>query len=216
MTEQSTQGISIDSDEFSMIRQLTIIGRGECGKTSIMRRFIHNEFSNEISATLIESEDYIFNAEGKRFKLKIWDTTGQDDFLRLRDITIPMSDYVIICYSVADPLSYYEVENTLVPMVKQKANDNLKIMLVGTKTDLRSDQSYDPVNIISMEEGMNTSIKIGAFKFLECSSLKNEGIKEIFNVFKRDMKNSAFPKKTGFFQNLFFCCNDNENKDIII
>lgn len=189
---------------FHMVKQLTIIGRGECGKTSLVRRFMKNEFSEELSATPIENEDYVFASEGKQFKLKIWDTSGQDDFLRLRGLTLPMSDYVMICYSISDPLSFYEVENTLMPMVKQKAREDVKIMLVATKIDKRSEDT------VSTEEGVMLARRIGAFKFIECSSVvdieNNAGIKNIFSELRKDMLKSFSPKQQGLFRRVFFCC----------
>lgn len=183
------------------MKQLTIIGRGECGKTSITRRFFKNEFSEEISATPIENEDYIFTAAGKQFKLKIWDTSGQDDFLRLRSLTLPVSDYIMVCYSIADPLSFYEVENTLMPMIRQKAKENAKIMLVATKLDKRCDDT------ISTEEGMALARRIEAFKFIECSSLANIRIAEIFAELKKEVIESSEAVKHSFWKQLFFCCN---------
>lgn len=188
-----------NSEKYDMARQLTIIGRGECGKTSILQRFFHNEFNVEINATAIENTDYVFQAEKRRFKLKIWDTSGQDDFSRLRIVTLPMSDYIIICYSITDPLSFYEVEDTLVPMVKQKGRENVKIMLVATKTDKRTEE------MISKEEGGMLAKRIGAFTFFECSSLSGAGIQEIFAQLRRDMVDTLLPRKNKVFSWLHCC-----------
>lgn len=190
-----------DNAQPNILRRLTIVGRGECGKTSITRRFFKNEFCENISATPIENQDYEFSIENKQFLLKIWDTSGQDDFLRFRGLTLQMSDYVMLCYSIIDPLSFYEVENTLVPMVKQKAKENTKIMLVATKIDKRTDDT------ITTEEGTVLARKIGAFKFIECSALANIGIDDIFSVLRKDMSELADSKRPGFFSKLFFCCN---------
>lgn len=201
MSENKSEGLEIPPtlESFDMVKQLTIVGRGECGKTSILKRFFKNEFSEDISATPIENEDFVFSAEGKRFKLKIWDTSGQEDFSRFRTLTLPMSDYVIICYSITDPMSFYEVEDTLIPMVRQKAREDVNIMLVATKVDKRTD------DYISTEEGVVLSKKIGAFKFIECSSLTGEGIKEVFDELKRHMTSVCLPKKSGFLSKMFCC-----------
>lgn len=182
------------------VKQLTIIGRGECGKTSIISRFLRDEFKEEISATPIECENFDFEVREKKYRLKIWDTSGQDDYSRFRTLTLPMSDYVLICYSITDPMSFYEVESTLLQMVKVKGKEDAKVLLVATKKDMRTDDN------ISKEEGIIMGKKIGALEFIECSSLTGEGIKEIFSWFQNDMLDSFPPKKTGFLSNLFFCC----------
>lgn len=199
--DDRSEGLEIPPtlESFDMVKQLTIIGRGECGKTSILKRFFKNEFSEDISATPIENEDFIFSTEGKKFKLKIWDTSGQEDFSRFRTLTLPMSDYVIICYSITDPMSFYEVEDTLIPMVKQKAREDVNIMLVATKIDKRNE------DYISTEEGIFLAKKIGAFKFIECSSLTGTGIKEVFNELKTHMTDLYLPRKGGFISKMFCC-----------
>lgn len=189
-----------ESEKPDLFKQLTIIGRGDCGKTSILRRFFKNEFNDDVNATPIESEELDFTVKKLKFKLKIWDTCGQEDFSRFRALTIPMSDYIIICYSIADSLSFYEVKDTLAPMIKDKAKENSKIILVGTKADLRNENTH------TYEEGVVLSGNINAFKFIECSSLSNTNIKEIFKVIQDDMYQSV-ENKPGFFTWLFSCCN---------
>lgn len=181
-------------------KQLTIIGRGECGKTSITRRFLRNEFNEEICATPLENTDYFFQVGDRQYRLKIWDTSGQDDFLRLRTLTLSVSDYIMMCYSITDPLSFYEVENTLVPMVRQKAVPTVKIMLIATKLDKQSDDT------ISSEEGEALAKRIGAFRFIECSSLENIRIGEIFDELRRDIEISTEETRKQRFKCSLFCC----------
>lgn len=188
------------TEKEGLSRQLTIVGRGECGKTSILRRFFKNEFHDMVNATPIESEELNFIIKNKNFKLKIWDTCGQEDFSRFRALTIPMSDYVIICFSVCDSGSFFEVEDTLAPMIKEKAKPNTKIILVATKIDLRDD------NCITTEEGQVLAERIKALKYIECSSLTGFNISEIFEIIKEDMYQNV-RSKDGFFSSLFNCCN---------
>lgn len=191
---------SQEPERLSLSRQLTIVGRGDCGKSSILQRFFKNEFHEEVNATPIESEELNFTVKKLNLKLKIWDTCGQEDFSRFRALTIPMSDYIIICYSIADSLSFYEVEDTLKPMIQEKAKENVKIILIATKIDLREESG-----IITTEEGRVLADRIEAFKFIECSSLSGFNIKEIFEVIQNDMYEEA-RSKSGFFSSIFSCC----------
>lgn len=200
MPEDTSREDASRARSFDEEKRMTIMGRGECGKTSILRRFFRNEFSEEISATPIENEDFVFEVRGKSMKLKIWDTNGQDDYSRLRALTLPISDYIVVCYSVIDPKSFYEVEDTLVPMVRQKAKEDARLILVATKTDKRTPED------ITFEEGMVLAQKIGAMKFYECSSMTGSGIKEIFSGIKADMYESLGSRRPGLFHRVFGCC----------
>lgn len=65
------------------------------------------------------------------------------------------------------------------------------IILVGCQADLR----HDPYTIkelqktsqkpVTREQGEATRRKIGAFKYMECSALTNEGVREIFEAATR-------------------------------
>ena len=55
-----------------------MVGEGGIGKTSIIHRYVHRQFSDNIQVTIgtdffIKNEEY----EGRNIKLKVWDTSGQ-------------------------------------------------------------------------------------------------------------------------------------------
>lgn len=194
-------------DKYDIVKRMTIIGRGGCGKTSILQRLIYSNFSEEIPATPIESEslDYVMN--GKNINLKIFDTSGQEDYSRFRALTLPVSDYILICFSVDDPLSYSEVFDTIHYMVKDKMPAGAKILLCATKIDMRN------ANSITQDEGRALGEQIGVTRYFECSAKTGVGISEIFDCIKSDIYtteiqplNSNSSGFFGFFSSLFKCC----------
>ncbi|KAI4291598.1 Ras-like protein gene family, member A [Pancytospora philotis] len=193
-----------DKQESSVAKKLTIIGRGECGKTCILRRLVYGTFSETLPATPIESETVDYSVNGLSINLKIFDTSGQDEYSRFRTLTLPVSDYVLVCYSITDRASFKEVEDTLVSMVAQKAPAHAKTILVATKMDCM-DESH-----ISSEEGKLLRERIGAAGFFECSSFTGQGIHEIFDFIKNDIYLSANKEpsgsSSGFFARVFGCC----------
>ena len=62
----------------------------------------------------------------------------------------------------------------------------LPIILVGCKRDLRDDPktiedlAKNKQKPVSYEEGLAVAQKIGAYKYLECSAKKNDGVKDVF------------------------------------
>jgi Ras family protein A len=62
----------------------------------------------------------------------------------------------------------------------------LPIILVGCKKDLREDpRTIEELKKtgqkpVSYEEGLTVAQKIGAYKYLECSAKKLDGVKEVF------------------------------------
>lgn len=187
----------------TLSKQMTIIGRGECGKTCILNRLVHGTFSESLPATPIESEIMNYDVNGTLINLKIFDTSGQDDYSRFRALTLPISDYVLVCYSIIDRASFKEVEDTLVSMIEQKAPAHAKVVLCATKIDCMEEGDID------REEGLELKKRIGAVAFFECSSFTGQGIHKIFDYIKNDIYAGAVESPAqqpkGFFSNLFCC-----------
>lgn len=192
--------------EEEVVRNLTILGRGECGKSSILYRLMKGKFDPDVTATPLESETLEFSVDSKKVELKIFDTSGQDDYARFRTLTLPISDYALVCYSVEDPISFSEIEDTIISLIKSKAPPHVKIILCAAKIDLRREDDK------TTEEGLLLAEQIGAVGFFECSSATGEGVAQIFDFIKNDIYvslNYRAPEPSNersLFSRLFNCC----------
>ena len=96
----------------------------------------------------------------------------------------PEVDFVLICFSVVNPVSYSNVETKWNPEVNFYV-PNPKVILVGLKTDLRNDKEVvERLKKIhespsSFEKGVELAKNISALKYMECSSLTGEGVHNI-------------------------------------
>lgn len=90
--------------------------------------------------------------------------------------------------------------------IKEYAPPNVKIMIVGNKSDLKNDR------IIDTEGGEESAKKFGV-KFMETSAMSGENIKEIFDSIGRDIIKDFNPdgetgEKLGNFKSKKKkCCN---------
>jgi Ras family protein A len=80
-------------------------------------------------------------------ELSLWDTAGQEDYDRLRPLSYPDTDLVLICFSLAgdNKASYHNVATKWFPEAKHFC-PGIPIVLVGTKEDLRSEFAHDTVS----------------------------------------------------------------------
>ncbi|KAF5280310.1 hypothetical protein FQR65_LT03119 [Abscondita terminalis] len=137
-------------------------------------------------------ENYVADIEvdGKQVELALWDTAGQEDYDRLRPLSYPDTDVILMCFSVDSPDSLENIPEKWTPEVKHFC-PNVPIILVGNKKDLRNDPNtikdlakmkQEPVK---PQEGRAMAEKINAFAYLECSAKSKEGVREVFETATR-------------------------------
>jgi cell division control protein 42 len=111
---------------------------------------------------------------------------GQEGFDQLRPVAYPQTDVFLVCFSVVLPSSLANVEEIWVKEI-QKYCPKTPFILVGTKTDLRDDPkeieklAKKKERPIRYEQGERIAKKLKAAKYVECSALKFEGIKDVFD-----------------------------------
>jgi small GTP-binding protein len=75
--------------------------------------------------------------DSKPIVAELWDTAGQEDYDRLRTLSYPDSDVVLIAFSVDVPESLENITEKWMPEVKRYC-PGLPLLLVACKTDLRN------------------------------------------------------------------------------
>ena len=84
-------------------KKLVIVGDGACGKTCLFIVFGKDIFPEVYVPTLFE--DYVADIEvdNKQVELALWDTAGQEDYDRLRPLSYPDTDVILMCFSIDSP-----------------------------------------------------------------------------------------------------------------
>uniref|UniRef100_A0A3B3UCA4 Rho-related GTP-binding protein RhoC-like n=1 Tax=Poecilia latipinna TaxID=48699 RepID=A0A3B3UCA4_9TELE len=120
-------------------KKLVIVGDGACGKTCLLIVFCKDQFPEVYVPTVFENYIADIEIDGKQVELALWDTAGQEDYDRLRPLSYPDTDVILMCYSIDSPDSLENISEKWTPEVKHFC-PNVPIILVGNKKDLRSDE----------------------------------------------------------------------------
>jgi len=143
-------------------------------------------FPQDYVPTIFENYSANVNFSGRICALSLWDTAGQEDYDKLRPLSYPQTDVFLLCFSVVSLASYHNIKNKWHPEVTYHCAD-AQLILVGTKIDLRNDPDTienlkeNKMEPIQKEAGEQLSQEIKATKYMECSALTTEGMKEIFD-----------------------------------
>ncbi|KAJ3437867.1 hypothetical protein M0812_17042 [Anaeramoeba flamelloides] len=179
--------------------KLVCVGDGATGKTCLLITFAKNKFPEQYVPTVFENYIADITVDGNQYELNLWDTAGQEDYDRLRPLSYPDSDVVIIGFSVDNHLSYDNVTDKWADEVDHFC-PRVPKLLVGLKIDLRKDQGTieklqkKKLAPIIFEKGQELAKKIGAVAYVECSAKTRDGLREVFEEAVRAAK---LKKKKG-------------------
>ncbi|KAM9452437.1 rho-related GTP-binding protein RhoG-like isoform 1-T2 [Salvelinus alpinus] len=162
-----------------------VVGDGAVGKTCLLISYTTNAFPKEYIPTVFDNYSAQVTVDSRTISLNLWDTAGQEEYDRLRTLSYPQTNVFVICFSVASPPSFENVKHKWHPEVTHHC-PNTPILLVGTKKDLRNDPEVlkklkdQNQTTITQQQGTALARQIQAIKYLECSALNQDGIKEVF------------------------------------
>ncbi|WP_411023650.1 GTP-binding protein, partial [Salmonella sp. s51228] len=85
----------------------------------MLHQFTERKFMSDCPHTIgVEFGTRIVETVGQKVKLQIWDTAGQEEYDRLRPLSYPDTDVILLCYSVDNPDSLENISEKWVPEVR--------------------------------------------------------------------------------------------------
>ncbi len=131
--------------------------------------------------------------------MQIWDTCGQEIYKSLISNFYRNSSLAVILYSIDNKESFEHAENWLTDL-KSQANPDVRIFLVGNKSDLEDERK------VSKEEGLKFKNDQGLDLFMETSAKTGynarnvliEGAKLLYSDYLKYIEaNPQQPNKPG-------------------
>ncbi|KAN0045538.1 hypothetical protein ACTA71_005916 [Dictyostelium dimigraforme] len=166
--------------------KLLVLGDCKIGKTTMMMTYSTGSFPTGYVPTIVDATSLDIQYEDKVCHVGFWDTSALEEHDRLRPLSYPQTDVIIVCFSIDSPKSFENVSKKWILEIREYAPTGTPIILLGTKSDLREDvntiNSLKQINQqpISYKQGLSLSKEIKATIYLECSALCNQGVSEIF------------------------------------
>ena len=202
--------------------KLVVVGDGAAGKTVMLITYTTQSFPTEYTPTVFDNYAADVRVDDKVVNLSLWDNAGQADYDRLRPLSYPGTDVVLICFSVAQNNQFQNVEKKWVPEIQHHLPET-PFILVGTEIDLREDPLIHENLLrknekpITYQQGANLAAKMKAHAYLECSALTQEGLSNVFYEAIRISLNHNLHEKSrslSIFKGLSLtCCKETDFDD---
>ena len=190
--------------------KVCIVGDTGNGKTSLINKFVNDEFCYDVSSTIgVDFKCKSIDINEQKIKIKIWDTAGQEKFGDIVKIFYRDSDGVILTYDMTNRESFLNLEKWLEKINNVVDEKYSCIILVGTKNDLMN-------KIKVFESDIDNFINKHKLKHFKVSSINNENIDLLFMTISEMIiektKNKPEKKKHIIADNNYIKYEDNTPK----
>ncbi|KAJ5793025.1 uncharacterized protein N7503_009003 [Penicillium pulvis] len=119
--------------------KLVLLGEAAVGKSSLVLRFVNNDFQENkeptIGAAFLTQKCTL---PSRTIKFEIWDTAGQERFASLAPMYYRNAQAALVVYDVTKPSSLTKAKHWVAELQRQ-ASPGIVIALVGNKLDLTND-----------------------------------------------------------------------------
>ncbi|HME53639.1 MAG TPA: Rab family GTPase [Candidatus Lokiarchaeia archaeon] len=160
------------------IFKVVVGGAGGVGKTTLLHRYLHNEFLTDTSMTIgvnfLNKE--LIRDDGTKIVLTLWDLGGQERFRFFQPSCCMGSKAAIVFFDMTRLDTSIQVKEW-VDMFRTNGSPTIPIILGGTKLDLATPDLIDGIN----EYANKLVDQFGLANYIPTSSKTGENIEETFN-----------------------------------
>ena len=163
-----------DYNIYDLSFKMIVIGDAGVGKSCLTTKAAKGKFEEAYSAT-VGFEFLVFNVKlnDKVVKLQIWDTCGQEIYRSLISSFYRNASLAMMVYAIDNKESFNHIE-TWLKEVKLQSNPDIKIFLIGNKSDLEDRRQVDRERAKKFKE------ENGIHYFSETSAKVGINAKEVF------------------------------------
>lgn len=173
----STYQEVLDISSTDVIKEFKIIlvGNPSVGKTSIFHRFITEKYTTNYKATLtVEFKTKYVKIDNNLFvKLNIWDTCGSENFRSLTSQYYRKAHAIVLIFDLTDEKSFEDLKKIWLVDIKNHANENIEIIIVGNKLDLFEQRQVK-------ESDVQDFCQKNKYNYIEASAKEGTNILKIF------------------------------------
>ena len=156
--------------------KVVLVGDTGVGKTSIIDRYVKNEFYDEVESTISSTYSYKiidYKEYNKSISFDIWDTAGQEVYRSIAQNFFLNASIGILVYDIKRKKSFESIRNYWYEELKNKGDENIIFGIAGNKCDLFQEEG------VPEEKVKEFANEIGAvFELTSCK--ESIGIDELF------------------------------------
>lgn len=162
--------------------KIVVMGSPRTGKSSIIQQFLSNTFSPKYKRTIEEMHIGDFDVNGVHLTLEILDTSGENEFPAMRNLSISNADAFVLVYDVCDASTFEDLQAIRDQILETKGSPNVPIVVVGNKLDLAVKSREVSVPVLYFFTDWKVS-NITKTPYLRCASGTPKNLLNLFAVY---------------------------------
>ncbi len=124
-------------------------GAGGVGKTTLLNRFMYNDFNPATPLTVgVAFNTLAIERQGRNIGLALWDLGGQDRFRFIQGIYCEKSQAAFVFFDMSNLGTLSQVPDWI-SMFRQYNDPSIPIVLIGTKMDLLEETELENIHAIA-------------------------------------------------------------------
>uniref|UniRef100_A0A7S0Q732 Uncharacterized protein n=1 Tax=Coccolithus braarudii TaxID=221442 RepID=A0A7S0Q732_9EUKA len=155
--------------------KLVLLGDSNVGKSSLVLRFVRNQFNAEqvttVGAAFLQAPVPLEDSDDK-IQFGIWDTAGSERYKTLAPMYYRGAEAAIIVYDIRD-FESFEGAKTWVKELKLYGQPNVVIALAANKCDM------EEYRVVSTQEGQAYA-DAHEMSYFETSAKTNSNVRKMF------------------------------------
>lgn len=177
-------------------RKILLLGDGAVGKTSLIRRYVVDKFSDDYITTIgtkVTKKDLRLESPGRAtdFTFMIWDVLGQKGYKGIQESAFQGSKGALVVYDVTRSETASSLQKYWIPHLTKVAGP-IPLVLVGNKVDLAKDRREASEVLEYFSDAFETKGLLGSAK-------TGENVEAAFLALAKSMGSQA-ESKIGPFE----------------
>ncbi|MFX1346556.1 MAG: GTP-binding protein [Promethearchaeota archaeon] len=162
--------------------KFVILGNHEVGKTSIIRRFVENKYSEDYRATIgLNILTHTFEFFGNEIGVTLYDLGAQKYFRRFRKVYYSGAQAAFIVFDLTNRETFDNIMNWYQELKDFTTDEDIPIVIVGNKCDLSEERQIFYQEGVKLSNRLSEKEKI-KLSYIETSALTGENIEDAFNL----------------------------------
>ncbi|KAF4510314.1 hypothetical protein G6O67_002212 [Ophiocordyceps sinensis] len=188
--------------------KLVLLGEAAVGKSSLVLRFVNNDFQENkeptIGAAFLTQK---CNLPTRTIKFEIWDTAGQERFASLAPMYYRNAQAALVVYDLTKPTSLVKAKHWVAELQRQ-ASPGIVIALVGNKLDLAGESGPAEGEDADDGQGPGDARKVSTEEaqayaeeerllFFETSAKTGHNVSEVFTAIANAIPETSLKSARG-------------------